>query len=102
MKLEKNWTKDVVNISPQDDVIFFLLKDGVVKKLEKKENNLIEKEIKIEGYDDALKELNTSDINEIEFQSFLDENFVVFYQSKKKDIIIVVEYKKLHFIYLIK
>ena len=84
MKLEKNWTKDVVNISPQDDVIFFLLKDGVVKKLEKKGNNLIEKEIKIEGYDDALKELNTSDINEIEFQSFLDENFVVFYQSKKK------------------
>ena len=78
MKLEKNWTKDVVNISPQDDVIFFLLKDGVVKKLEKKGNNLIEKEIKIEGYDDALKELNTSDINEIEFQSFLDENFVVF------------------------
>ena len=54
------------------------------KKLEKKGNNLIEKEIKIEGYDDALKELNTSDINEIEFQSFLDENFVVFYQSKKK------------------
>ena len=84
MKLEKNWTKDVVSISPQDDVIFFLLKDGVVKKLEKKGNNLIEKEIKIEGYDDALKELNTSDINEIEFQSFLDENFVVFYQSKKK------------------
>ena len=84
MKLEKNWTKDVVNISPQDDVIFFLLKDGVVKKLEKKGNNLIEKELKIEGYDDALKELNTSDINEIEFQSFLDENFVVFYQSKKK------------------
>ena len=78
MKLEKNWTKDVVSISPQDDVIFFLLKDGVVKKLEKKGNNLIEKEIKIEGYDDALKELNTSDINEIEFQSFLDENFVVF------------------------
>lgn len=55
-----------------------------MKKLEKKGNNLIEKEIKIEGYDDALKELNTSDINEIEFQSFLDENFVVFYQSKKK------------------
>jgi hypothetical protein len=84
MKLEKEWAKDVVSISPQDKVIFFLLKNGIVKKLWRnlEKNNLEEKEIRIEGYEEILKELNTNDINKIEFQSFLDENFVVFYQSK--------------------
>ena len=84
MKLEKEWSKDVVAISPQENVIFFLLTNGIVKKLwRNKEKNIIEeKEIKIEGYDEILKELNTNDINKVEFQSFLDENFVVFYQSK--------------------
>ncbi len=55
-----------------------------MKKLwrNKDKNNIEEKEIKIEGYDEILKELNTNDINKVEFQSFLDENFVVFYQSK--------------------
>lgn len=84
MKLEKEWSKDVVAISPQENVIFFLLTNGIVKKLwrNKDKNNIEEKEIKIEGYDEILKELNTNDINKVEFQSFLDENFVVFYQSK--------------------
>ena len=37
---------------------------------------------KIEGYDEILKGLNTCDINKIEFQSFSDENFVIFYPFK--------------------
>ena len=82
MKLEKDWIKDVVAISPQDKVLFFLLKNGIVKKIWKNKDKLDEKEIRIEGYDEILKGLNTDDINKIEFQSFLDENFVIFYQPK--------------------
>ena len=82
MKFEKDWTKKVVAISPQDNTIMFLLKGGIVKILNKKGNNLNEKEIKIEGYDDVLNKLNTDDCNKIDFQSFLGENFVVFYQPK--------------------
>ena len=82
MKLNKEWAKDVVSISPQEKVIFFLLKTGIVKKLWKKGEELLEKEIKIEGYDDILNGLIIDDITKIEFQSFLDENFVIFYQAK--------------------
>ena len=82
MKLEKEWAKDVVALSPQENVIFFLLKNGIVKKLGKNKDIIEEKEIKIEGYDEILKGLNTCDINKIEFQSFSDENFVIFYPFK--------------------
>ena len=82
MKLEKEWAKDVVALSPQENVIFFLLKNGIVKKLGKNKDIIEEKEIKIEGYDEILKGLNTGDINKIEFQSFSDENFVIFYPFK--------------------
>ena len=82
MKLDKNWSENVVAVSPQDKVILFLLKNGVVKKLWKSGNNLTEKDIKIEGYDDVLKDLNTDDVDKVEFQSFIDENFVILYQPK--------------------
>ena len=82
MKLEKEWAKDVVALSPQENVIFFLLKNGIVKKLGKNKDIIEEKEIKIEGYDEILKGLNINDINKIEFQSFSDENFVIFYPFK--------------------
>jgi hypothetical protein len=82
MKLEKEWAKDVVAISPQEKVILFLLKNGIVKKLWKKGENLVEKDIKIEGYENVLKGLIIDDCNKIEFQSFFDENFVLYYQSK--------------------
>ena len=82
MKLEKEWAKDVVAISPQEKMVFFLLKNGIVKKIWKNKEKVEEKEIRIEGYDEILKGLKTTDINKVYFQSFLDENFVVFYQSK--------------------
>ena len=82
MKLEKEWTKDVVAISPQDKVILFLLKNGVVKKLWMNKGKQEEKEIRIEGYDEILKDLNTDDVDKVEFNSFHDENFVIFYQPK--------------------
>ena len=82
MKLEKEWAKDVVALSPQENIIFFLLKNGKVKKLWKNKDILEEKEIIIEGYDEILKNLNTNDINKIEFQSFSDDNFVIFYPFK--------------------
>ena len=82
MKLDKEWSENVVAVSPQDKVILFLLKNGIVKKLWKSGNNLAEKDIKIEGYDDVLKDLNTDDVDKVEFQSFLDENFVILYQPK--------------------
>ena len=84
MKLEKEWAKNVVAISPQERSIFFLLNNGVVKKLGLKAKTLCEKDIKIEGYDEELKELNIEDIDKIKFQSFLDENFVVFYQKREQ------------------
>ena len=52
------------------------------KKIWKNKEKVEEKEIRIEGYDEILKGLNTTDINKVYFHSFLDENFVVFYQSK--------------------
>ena len=82
MKLEKDWAKNVVAISPQEKSIFFLLNNGVIKKLGLKAKTLCEKEIKIEGYDEELKDLNIEDIDKIKFQSFSDENFIVFYQKK--------------------
>ena len=82
MKLEKEWAKDVVALSPQENAIFFLLKNGKVKKLWKNKDILEEKEIIIEGYDEILKNLNTNDINKIEFQSFSDDNIVIFYPFK--------------------
>ena len=86
MKLDKIWAEDVVAISPQDKVIFSLLNNGVVKKLWKRGKTLHEKDIKIEGYDDVLKELNIHDITKIKFQSFCDENFVILYQKKEEEL----------------
>ena len=83
MKLEYEWAKNVVAISPQEKVIFFLLNNGVIKKLSKSEKKLNEKDIKIEGYDDVLSSLIIDNIDKIKFQSFLDENFVVLYQKKE-------------------
>ena len=80
-KLNKDWAKEVVSISPQEKIIFFLLKNGIVKKLWKKGDELKEKNIRIEGYDDILNGLIIDDIGKIKFQSFLNENFIVFYQS---------------------
>ena len=85
MKLDKNWAENVVAISPQEKVILFLLNNGVVKKLGTRGKNLYEKDIKIEGYDEVLKDLNIEDIDKIKFQSFLDENFVILYQKKEKE-----------------
>ena len=83
MKLEKDWAKNVVAISPQEKAVFFLLNNGVVKKLGLKAKTLCEKDIKIEGYDEELKYLDIENIDKIKFQSFLDENFVVFYQKRE-------------------
>ena len=82
MKLDKKWAENVVAVSPQDKIILLLLKDGIVKKLWKNGDKLEEKDIKIEGYDDILKGLNTNDVEKVEFQSFLNENFIVLYQPK--------------------
>ena len=82
MKLEYEWAKNVVAISPQEKVIFFLLNNGVIKKLSMSEKKLNEKDIKIEGYDDVLNSLIIDNIDKIKFQSFFDENFVVLYQKK--------------------
>lgn len=84
MKLDKNWAKDVVAISPQDKAIFFLLNNGVVKKLYTVAKKFCEKDIKIQGYDDILSNLNLEDIDKIKFQSFSDENFIILYQKKNK------------------
>ena len=54
MKLEYIWSEKVVAISPQEKIIFFLLNDGVVKKLWHNGNKLCEKDIKINGYDLSL------------------------------------------------
>ena len=83
MKLEKDWAKNIVAISPQDKCIFFLLNNGVIKRIYMKAKTVCEKEIKIEGYDEELKELNIEDFNKIKFNSFLDENFIVFYERKE-------------------
>jgi hypothetical protein len=82
MKLEKSWAENVVAVSPQEKVVFFLLNNGVVKKLYKNGKDCNEKDIKIQGYDDILANLNTQDIDKIQFQSFCDDNFVVLYQKK--------------------
>ena len=84
MKLEKDWAKNVVAISPQEKGIFFLLNNGVIKKIWLMGKKMIEKEIKIEGYDDELSTLNIEDINKIKFQTFSDENFVILYQKKEQ------------------
>ena len=84
MKLEKDWAKNVVAISPQEKSIFFLLNNGVVKILGLKAKTLYEKDIQIKGYDEELKDLNIEDIDKIKFQSFSDENFVVFYQKREE------------------
>ena len=81
-KIENSWSEDIIAVSPQEKVIFFLLKNGVVKKLYNEENILKEKEIKIEGYD--LNNLEINDIKETEFHSFHNENFLIFYKLKEE------------------
>jgi len=81
MKLEYNWSEKVVAISPQEKIIFFLLNDGVVKKLWHNGNKLCEKDIKINGYDLSL--LNIDNMDKIKFHSFLGDNFVIFYKQKE-------------------
>ena len=76
-KLDNNWSESVVGVSPQEKVIFFLLKNGVIKKLYNDENILCEKEIKIVGYN--LNDLELNNIKNVEFQSFKGDNFIVFY-----------------------
>ena len=78
MKLENDWSENVVAISPQEKILFVLLKDGTVKKIWNDGKKLNEKNIKIEGYE--LNNLNMEDIEKVKFYSFLDENFVIFYQ----------------------
>ena len=68
-------------VSPQEKIVFFLLKNGVVKKLYNDGKKLNEKEFKIEGYD--LNNFDVNNIKNIEFQSFYDENFVIFYKLKE-------------------
>lgn len=80
MQLEKDWSEKVVAVSPQEKILFLLLNNGVVKKLWVSEGKLCEKDIKIEGYD--LKDLNMDDIEKVKFHSFLDENFVIYYQKR--------------------
>ena len=81
-KLENNWSKDILAVSPQEKVIFFLLKNGIVKKIYNEGKKLNEKEFKIEGYD--LNNFDVNNIKNIEFQSFYDENFVIFYKLKEE------------------
>ena len=85
MKLEKDWAKNVVAISPQDNTIFFLLNDGSIKKLGVRGKNLYEKDFKINGYEQELNGLNIGEIEKIKFYSFLDENFVIFYEKKENN-----------------
>ena len=80
--MENNWSEDILAVSPQEKVIFFLLKNGIVKKLYIEGNNLKEKEIKIEGYD--LNNFEINEIKETEFHSFYNENFVIFYKLKEE------------------
>lgn len=80
MKLDTPWSEDVISVSPQEKCIFYLLKDGLVKKHYLQKDKLEEKEIRIEGYD--LKEYITDDINKVYFQSYLIDNFIAFYQKK--------------------
>ena len=79
-KFQNNWSENIVAISPQEKVIFFLLNNGTVKKLWFNENKLNEKEFKIEGYD--LTNFDINDINTIKFESFHDENFIIYYKLK--------------------
>ena len=80
-KMENNWSEDILAVSPQEKVIFFLLKNGIVKKLYNDGKKLNEKEIKIEGYN--LNSFDINNIKNIEFQSFSDENFLIFYKLKE-------------------
>ena len=84
MKLEKEWEKNVVAVSPQEKCVFFLLNNGIVKRIYMRAKKVCEKDFKIEGYDEELEKLNIEDINKIKFNSFLDENFIVFYQKREK------------------
>ena len=80
MKLENEWSEKIVAVSPQEKILLFLLKDGIVKKLWSDGKKLCEKEIRIEGYD--LSGYNMDDIEKVKFHSFSDENFVVYYKNK--------------------
>ena len=77
-KLENNWNENTVGVSPQERSIFFLLNNGVIKKLYNNENILCEKEFKIDGYN--LNNLELNNIKNIEFQSFKEDNFIVLYR----------------------
>ena len=83
MKLNKEWTENVLAIAPRKKSIFFLLKGGLVKKIWKDEDVVKEKDIKIEGYD--LEKFITDDIEKVKFYSFGEggnDNFMVFYHMK--------------------
>ena len=79
MKLKNEWSDKVVAVSPQEKVLFFLLEDGIVKKLWNNGKKLCEKDIKIEGYD--LTCFNMDDVENIKFHSFMNENFVIYYKK---------------------
>ena len=81
-KIENNWSDNILAVSPQEKVIFFLLKNGIVKKLYKDGQQSCEKDIKIEGYD--LSKFDINNYKNIDFQSFYDENFVIFYKLKEE------------------
>ena len=53
----------------------------LVKKLFKNGKALEEKDIKIEGYD--LNNFDLENIKNVEFQSFCEDNFVIFYRHKE-------------------
>ena len=83
MKLEKEWGENVIAVSPQEKCVFFLLNNGAIKKIYMRAKKVCEKDFKIEGYDNELEELNIKDIEKVKFNSFLDDNFIVFYQKKE-------------------
>lgn len=83
MKLDKEWSENVLAIAPRKKSIFFLLKGGLVKKVWNDGKDVKEKDIKIEGYD--LEKFITDDIEKVKFYSFGEggnDNFMVFYHMK--------------------
>ena len=84
MKLESEWNEQVVAISPQEKILFILLKDGTIKKIWNDGKKVNEKNFKITGYD--LNYLNMEDIEAVKFFSFFDENIVIFYPQKNDKI----------------
>ena len=81
IKLNKDWAENVISISAQMHCIFFLLKNGIVKKLWNKDCE--ESTIKIEGYD--LNDYVIDDINKVKFESFSGDNFIIQYNKKNNE-----------------